>query len=147
MVLKCPPKTIKRASYVRKSHSRKSYRRSDGTRVSAARVRKTNVNKSCVPDKGKPGKTPESKKILPKPGDDIHLSKYGYHTDLAEETRHKALRSASRSHGSLVILRRLNLLRNYQADVKSKKIMSKDVEYMSSLHGRLSKRRSNRLSK
>lgn len=101
MPLKCPPKTIKRVSYTRKSHSRRSYKRSDGTRVSATRVSRTSVGPSCTPDKGKPGKTPLSKRILPKLGDEIHLTKFGYHTDLADETRHKALRSASRSHGAL----------------------------------------------
>lgn len=142
MPIRCSKGQIKRRSYTRKSHNRRSYRRSDGIRVSAARVSRTSVGTSCVPDKGKLGKTPESKKVLPKLGNEIHLSKYGYHTDLADETRHKALRTASRTHGALKVLRRLNLIRNYQADIKSKKVMASDVDYMSTFYKRTSKRTS-----
>jgi len=59
---------------------KKSYKRSDGTRVKGSFVARTKVGRSCTPDKGKPGKTPKSQRILPKPGKDISLSKYGYST-------------------------------------------------------------------
>lgn len=100
---------------------KKSYTKKDGTRVKS----------TCIKDKGKPGK---GKKTLPKLGDEMHLSKFGYTTKAPVKKRKSSLRKASKKHGSLPVLRRLNLIRNYQADKVAKEIMSKDVEYMKSLY-------------
>lgn len=138
--MSCSRGKIERAPYVRKAHSRKAHSRSayktaSGTKVASTYVKgsyvdKTYVPKTCVPDKGKHGKTPLEERVLPKPGKELSLSRYGYSTDLSKELRHKALMSASRDNDELVVLRRLNLLRNYQADAKAKKRMSDDVEFM-----------------
>jgi hypothetical protein len=118
---KCPKGMIRRKSYSRKSS-------------------KTNkrvvVKSSCVKDMGAVGKTPKAKRVLPALGDEIHLSKYGYTTSDNKEKREQSLRRASRKHGTLPILRRLNLIRNYQADEKAKRVMSRDVKYMSRLHSK-----------
>lgn len=113
--MSCPPRKISRKAYSRKTSS--------GKRVS--------VKRTCVPDKGKPGKTPKSKQVLPKPSKEISLSKYGYSTQKTETKRRASLRAASRDlEDPLVVLRRLNLIRNYQADPATKRKMSKDVTYM-----------------
>lgn len=116
-VLMCPPGQILRESYERKDHAR--------------------IPAACVEDRGKPGKTPESQKILPKPGDEIHLSTYGYTTKGSEESRHHALKKASQDNGMLKVYRRLVLLYNLQADEndnRAKHVMKKDVKYMKRLY-------------
>ncbi len=136
----CPKGKIERVPYVRKAHSRKAHSRSayktaNGTKVASTYVKgsyvdRTSVPKICVPDKGKPGKTPLSQHVLPKPGKELSLKRYGYSTDLSKELRQKALMLASKDTDELKVLRRLNLLRNYQADTTAKKRMGDDVEFM-----------------
>jgi hypothetical protein len=92
------------------------------------------VQSACTPDKGKPGKTSESQKVLPKPGDKLHLSKYGYSTHASSTKRHKALAAAAADNDTLEVLRRLNLLRNLQGDDDAKITMSQDVEYMKRMY-------------
>lgn len=103
---------------------RKSYTRSNGTYVPS----------TCVKDMGKPGRTPKRKRILPTPSDDIHLSDFGYSTKCKREQRRLSLLKASGEYDTLAILRRLNLLRNYQSNDETKKIMSSDVEYMKKIY-------------
>jgi hypothetical protein len=130
----CKKGEILRASYVRKAHSRKS------SLKRTVKIKKTYVPSACVPAKGKAlsrgSKTPEREKVLPKLGNDVHLSKYGYATNKSITERHTALKSASIKHGDLVVLRRLNAIRNYQADPKAKSIMSNDVKYLSLRHAK-----------
>lgn len=116
---KCPKGMIRRKAYSRKSS--KSQKR-------------VHVKSACVKDMGAVGKTPKAKRVLPALGDEIHLSKYGYTTSENKEKRESSLKRASKKHGTLPILRRLNLIRNYQADEKAKRVMSKDVKFMSRLH-------------
>lgn len=125
MPASCPSGKIRRKSYSRKS-------RSTG--------RRTKVKSACVPDKGKPGRTPSRKRILPKPGTKIHLSTFGYSTTANAETRHKALLKASKVENPLSILRRLNNIRNLQATgEKAKEVMAKDVEWMSKEYKKMKK--------
>ena len=144
MVKSCPKGYIRRVPYMRKSRK--------GSLVY--------VKSACTPDKGKPGKTPESKKVLPKPGDKLHLSKYGYSTHRSSTLRHKALAAAASDNNTLEVLRRLNLLRNLQGEDEAKNIMSQDVEYMKKMYaahkrkmermkgsGKASKKRSKKGSK
>lgn len=135
---KCGEKEILRASY-----RRKGYRRKSGSRVPSTRVKA-----SCVPATGKAirrgSKTPKAERVLPKPGEEVSLEAFGYSTHQPTSIRHNALEKASNKFGSLPILRRLNLLRNYQAHPAAKKVMSADVEFMSALHA---KERSSRKSK
>ena len=71
------------------------------------------------------------KDILPPISSDISLSKYGYKVAKTFEKRKKSLNRACKVHGTIIILKRLNLIRNYS---KSKedvhKRMSKDVKYL-----------------
>lgn len=132
----CGEKEILRASYNRKGYTRKS-----GSHVAAAHVKA-----SCVPATGKAirrgSKTPKAERVLPKPGKEVSLEAFGYGTHQPAHIRHKALEAASKKFGSLPILRRLNLLRNYQAHPAAKKVMAADVEFMSVLHakGRVSRK-------
>ncbi len=118
----CPPGTIERKSFTRKSRS--------GSK-------KTSVSKSCVPAKGKAikrgSKTPEKEKVLPEPSKELKLRKYGYSTSKSESVRHSALRKAIKENGEKPVMRHLNLIRNYQADIKSKNIMNEDVKYLKSI--------------
>lgn len=130
----CKKGEIRRASYVRKAHSRKS------SLKRTVKIKKTYVPSACVPAKGKAlsrgAKTPEREKVLPKLRDIVHLSKYGYATHKSINERHNALKMASTKHGDLVVLRRLNAIRNYQADPKAKSIMADDVKYLSLRHAK-----------
>lgn len=131
----CPQGYITRNAYIRKSKK--------------GSIR---VSKGCTPDKGKPGKTRLNQRVLPKPSKDRSLTKYGYTVHKSDDSRKKALREASSVYGELAVLRRLNLIRNYQSEEKNKKKMSKDVDYMSkkykqSRNSKKSKKRSKRSSK
>ena len=119
---KCPKGKI-----MRKSYSRKSYRRKNGSRVSRARV-----SSSCVKDMGKKGKTPKSKRVLPKPKKG-ELRSYGYSTKKSAIARHRSLSRASTGSKDqkLKVIRHLNLIRNYQADPTAKKKMSDDIKWLS----------------
>ena len=86
---------------------------------------------SCINDRGKTGKGPRT---LPKPGNNIHLTKYGYSAFSSRERRRSALKKASAVHGILPVLRRINLLRNYQSDTNIKNIFTEDVEFMKKLY-------------
>lgn len=85
------------------------YIKSDGT-VVKGHYRKS----SLVPDTGKPGKTAEKDKVLPKP-DPKGLSKYGYHDikKMSAADRHVALKKAVKSEGYSVVSKRMNLIANY----------------------------------
>lgn len=118
--MSCPKDKIERSAHIRKGY----------TKSSGIKVAQTYVSATCVPDKGKPGKTPLSAQVLPKLGKELSLTKYGYSTRRPSADRHKALMSASRDNDPLKVLRRLNLIRNYQADEVAKRKMSSDVNYM-----------------
>jgi hypothetical protein len=81
----------------------------------------------------------QGKQILPKPGDKIHLSKFGYDIHTSERKRRDSLNKASKEHDTLEILRRLNLLRNYQSDKDNKEIMTQDVEFMKRKYANIKK--------
>lgn len=111
--LKCPSGMIVRNAYTTK--------------------RGVHVPATCVPDKGAPGKTPASRKVLPKPKKGS-LGKYGYanikHTSAA--SRRVALRVAVEKDGYATIIRRLNLLANYTkvSDPETHKIMRADIAWI-----------------
>jgi hypothetical protein len=90
----CPKGMILRSAYIRKN----------GTFVKA----------TCVPDKGKKGKTPISKKVLPIPIPG-NLGKYGYYNikKTLAKYRREALKKGVIAEGYATIIRRLNLLANY----------------------------------
>jgi hypothetical protein len=134
--LKCPPGTIQRDGYIRKGYNRKEYLRKDGTRVAASHVSATAVDPTCVADQGKPGKGP---KTLPEPDKLIQLHTFGYSIKKNKEDRHKALRDAAAASDLLLVYRRLNLLRNYQANAASKAIFDADVDYLKKLYAKQKK--------
>ena len=78
------------------------------------------------------GSVLESRKILPPPGDDLHLSDYGYTLHKNEKERKASLKKASQGEKSaLPVLRRVNLLRNYTKSVPENYLkLSKDVEFL-----------------
>jgi len=128
---KCGKGKIMRKGYDKKPYHRKKYRNSRGYMVKEAEVAGSHVEPTCINDRGKPG---HSKKILPKPDSKIHLSKYGYSLHKTTNTRHNALKKASKELGSLQVLRRTLLLRNLQPESKNKEILTQDLHYMQKLH-------------
>lgn len=117
----------KKGEIIRDSYVRKAYTRKDGTFV-----KDTYVPATCIQDRGKVGKGP---KILPKPDPNVHLHDYGYVVNKNSEQRKKALKRASRELGTLPVLRRLNLLANYnKSNIEVEKKMRDDVEYMKRQH-------------
>jgi hypothetical protein len=83
------------------------------------------------------------RKLLPKPGDKIHLSKDGYTTHKVATSRRKSLRKTSKKHGSLTVLKRLNLIRNLTKKGSSAhEVMSSDVDYMKKVYEREKRRQS-----
>lgn len=141
---KCGPGEIMRVGYRRKGYQRNEYIRKDGTVVPATYVSATYVPPTCIKDMGRPGKGP---KTLPKPNNFIHLSKYGYSIYKPEKQRRAALRAAIKDYNTLSILRRLNLLRNYQAIPENKEIFTKDVEYLKHLYSNIRKSRPKKKNK
>lgn len=81
--------------------------------------------------------------LLPRLDNDIiHLSNYGYAYEKAPHKRHKALRAAARDTDILLVLRRLNYLRNIQSkkyNLAAKSAMSADVEYLKKLYAKYRK--------
>lgn len=119
----------------RKSYSRKTYTRTDGTRVSAV-----HVSSKCIKDRGSKGKGP---KTLPKPSKDASLGKYGYKVHNKASSRRRSLKRASKKYGTLPVLRRLNLIANYTADVENKQRMRSDVKHLQNVYAQ-EKRHSSR---
>lgn len=79
------------------------------------------------------GKVPKSKRILP-PISTLKsdsLSKYGYKLSKSPIARHRALKKAARSRGTLAVLKRVNLIGNYSKSVPDNydKLRS-DVEFL-----------------
>jgi len=124
---KCGKGKIKRAGYIRKP-----YQKSDGTMVA-----RSIVNPGCVRDMGRPGKTTDKNKTLPKPDPDVHLSNYGYYLDRPKEKRMESLRRASSAYGNLRVLRRVNLIRNLTGDEKNYKKLSNDIKYLSNRYAKI----------
>jgi len=97
---------------------------------------KTSINKSKPAFRtkkwSKRGTVPESKKILPPPGDEFHLSDYGYTLHKTDKERKASLRKASKGEKSaLPVLKRVNLIRNYTKSVPENYLkLSKDVEFL-----------------
>lgn len=133
---KCPPGEILREGYHRKAYQRKAYRRSSGAFIAPVSVAETYVPPTCIIDRGKPGKGP---KILPKPRNDMHLTKYGYRVHEPTAARHEALEKASEDNDPLTVLRRLNLIRNFQYVPENKETMSQDVDFMKDLYANYKK--------
>lgn len=73
----------------------------------------------------------KKRKLLPELNKKVSLKKHGYRVKKSASSRQQSLRKASRAYGTLPVLRRINLIRNYSKKYKDKyKIMSNDVEYM-----------------
>jgi hypothetical protein len=112
----CGQGKIRRSSYLKKSSTQK---------------RRVRVKSSCVPDKGKPGKTPKAKRVLPKltPG---KLGKYGYHhiKRLPANERRGALTRAVKAEGYAPIIRRLNVIRTYNKNDPIFTIYDSDLKWM-----------------
>lgn len=120
----CKPGQIRRSSY-----RRGSYERVDGTHVRGSKVKST-----CIKDVGASGKTPASKKVLPKLEKGV-LSKFGYKVSKSQKARRASLDNASEKLGRLRTLRHVNVIANYSKwnpEVEQK--LRKDVKYLSKKH-------------
>lgn len=129
---RCPKGMIIRSSHKRRlppSHPSKK-----GSRSKKRSAKYVKVKYACVPDKGKPGKTPAHKRILPPVGDEIRLSRYNYSIHQTQKERRESLNKAIRKFDILPVLRHLNLIRNYQSEERNKDKMTKDVEYLKKLY-------------
>jgi uncharacterized protein with PIN domain len=62
------------------------------------------------------------------------LRKYGYSTKLSHVERQKILKNAVKKEGELLILKHLNLIRNYQSTKLVKDKMTRDVNFLSKLY-------------
>lgn len=75
--------------------------------------------------------------ILPNIDDKNSLSKYGYKLTSSMSTRRKSLKKASKKYGTIQVLRRTNLIRNYSKSVpENYKKLSDDVEYMKKVYAK-----------
>lgn len=128
---KCPPGQIERVGYHRRGYYRRPYTRRSGEQVRESYVSESDVSPICVKDMGKLGKGPRT---LPPLKNDIHLRDYGYAIHKPANERHAALIAASKDNPTLEVLRRLNLIRNYQPVPEIKKLFSDDVEFMKGLY-------------
>lgn len=114
---RCKPGQILRAGY-----RRAGYRRSDGTRVGPARVAP-----SCVPDKGAPGKTPASRRVLPEPEKGA-LGRWK--KDMAASERRRSLKTVVERRGCRAVIGSLTLLRNLTADPGTKRAAKADAKWL-----------------
>lgn len=118
--MSCPKGQIRRKRYYRSPYTRKS-----GTRVSGSRV-----PSACVKDMGLPGKTPKSRRVLPKltPG---RLRKFGYGTKKSADTRRRAVKKAVKKDSYASIVRRLVAASNYMKRTapQSYKAMRSDIKW------------------
>jgi hypothetical protein len=96
---------------------RKGYTKKSGSKVSAI----------CIKDKSRLDLSKNS---------NVHLSQYGYSHRQSVQDRHEALRKASVAKDPLKVLRRLNLIRNYQSMPDIKEVFDKDVEYMQNYYSK-----------
>ena len=102
---------------------RKAYKTKKGTKVKS----------TCVPDKGAKGKTPESRKVLPKLKK-RELSKYGYDLNKNINNRKTSLKKSVKNYGSLPVLRKLVVLRTYSKnEPKYYKKYDHDVKFIQEL--------------
>ena len=103
---------------------RSAYTRSNGTRVQTV----------CVKNKGAPGKTPTSKKVLPKLKHGL-LTEHGYHLNENATKRQSAIRKAMRVEGNLPVYRRLVVLKTYRKNEPGLTYnrISSDVKYAKEL--------------
>ncbi len=73
----------------------------------------------------------KSRKLLPKLGNDLHLSNFGYSLAGSKRQRQQSLKKASKKAGTLKVLKRTNLIRNYSKSNKDNyDKLSQDVEYL-----------------
>jgi hypothetical protein len=89
--------------------------------------------KSKISKKSKSSRFSKSGKLKVLPlvdNTNIHLSDYGYSLSKSEKARKTSLKRASKKEGTLPVLRRLNLIRNYTAIDTNKSKMTKDVDYL-----------------
>lgn len=122
MVLRCPAKKIKISSYIKKS----------GIRVKA----------HCTPDKGAHGRTPKSKRVLPKLKKD-EFEKYGYSTKLPHKKRVAILKRACRELSYASVLKRVVVLRSYnKRNIKIFKKFDKDIHALQKWRASKKKRKS-----
>ena len=74
---------------------------------------------------------PKKPKVLPPIGNEMHLSDYGYSLQKLKKQRRGSLKKASKKEGTLAVLRRINLIRNYSKSVPvNYSKLSQDVEFM-----------------
>ena len=75
------------------------------------------------------------RKLLPKPGDENHLSNFGYSLSHKRSSRRSSLKKASKKYGTLQVLKRVNLIRNItNPENEAKKKLSSDVNFMKDLY-------------
>lgn len=138
---KPPKKTSKKCSKGQISvdgFTRSAYKRHNSRNNKTTKIKSTKVNTYCRKDLGSPGKTPESKKKLPKPSDGyFSLSRMGYSAYDKDNNRHKILNQASKEYGTLDVLRHLNLRANYQQwNKEAYDNMKNDVDFLSREYAR-----------
>jgi len=124
----CPEGEVKRKGYTRKTYTRRS----------GSRVRSTSVTSGCIKDRGYRSRLFQLKTgsmgIGPlKKGE---LRAFGYSADASEESRHKALRAASKKYSSLSVLRKLNALAVYNKRTQPEHatVYKADQQYVSEIH-------------
>jgi hypothetical protein len=122
--LECRLNQIERDGYYRKAYTKK-----DGTHIKGTYVKKT-----CTKDMGAPGKTPKSKKVLPKVENKGFLTECGYKENNAFNTRKGALDKAIEKYGALKVQRHIGLIRNYaKGEPERHALLTKDFEYVRSI--------------
>jgi hypothetical protein len=89
--------------------------------------RGTRVEPACVPDKGAPGKTPASGKILPKPEPG---GTGGWSKDLPDPQRRGVLRKLSEREGCGTAIKKMTLLRNITTDAETKRKAKADAAWL-----------------
>ena len=75
------------------------------------------------------------RRLLPKPDDEYHLSKFGYSLSHKRSSRRSSLKAASKKYGTLQVFKRVNLIRNItNPKNETKNKLSSDVNFMKDLY-------------
>jgi hypothetical protein len=85
------------------------------------------VPRACVPDTGKPGKTPAKGRILPKPEPG---ATGGWSKALPAGKRRAVLRRLTEREGCGTAIRKMTLLRNITADKETKRKAAADADWL-----------------
>ena len=114
----------KKGYELRESYVKKGYTRKNGVYIN-----KTTVSASCVKNKGKPGKTANQYKVIPKLNPKNSLKEFDYSTNNNANKRFESLMKAIKKMSYRTVVLRLSAIRTLSKSNEAKyKIFNNDIK-------------------